>query len=386
MRSALRDIADIWKTRVRMALALRDSDRDTLATPEELDHLVALQTAHWESRQPLAGPAFEQALRDLNDRSISAFVFSVRHHRVRMWRKPATSHGAAISQEQRGFLKRARLYQAFLAKTIERSKLDLALDFALDVNDVPAPSVDFPIFCFQKERGAHNPLVPDVDFFHERWYRHERDVLPYDQKTNSACFVGSSTGGWLSLDSVRNRATPRLRAAAYFDGHPNVLFKIANAVHCLSDEAKACLMSEPYFSTQIRWADQLRHRFLISMDGNGAACSRLVKGLLSNGVVIKYDSPHELYYFPALKPGSDYLSVTSEEQIERILETEAAHPGTFKHVAESGQRFARRYLNVRSVMDYTARLLRAHARLSRRTADAHRRRPVRALVGGSARP
>jgi hypothetical protein len=363
MRISLKTIGDVWKFRVRMALALRKSASGTLATPEELDHLVALQTAYWNDHPPLAGAAAEQALGDLNERSLSAFVFSVRGHRIRMWDKRLA--GIAPTQEQQGFLKRALLFRAFLAKTLTRRRLDGSFDFALDVNDMPADSVNLPILAFQKERGAHNLLIPDVDFFHMHWYRHERDTLAYEEKTNSACFVGSSTGGWLSAADIRRHTIPRLRAAAYFHGNPRVQFRIAKAVQCMSDEARACLMSQPYFSRQMSWEDQLRHRFLISMDGNGAACSRLVKGLLSNSVVIKYDSPHELYYFPALKPCADFLLAKQDEDVERMLDTEAAQPGAFKHIAESGHRFARRYLTIRSVMDYTARLLRAYVGLNR---------------------
>lgn len=366
MRASLKTVGDLWKFRVRMALALRERTAGPLATPQELDHLVAQQTAYWKDHPPLAGAAAQQALSDLNDRTISAFVFSVREQRIRMWgKRPADN--LAHRQQQRSFLKRALLYQAFLATTLKRGRLEGALDFALDVNDMAADSAELPIFAFQKERGAHNLLLPDVDFFHSRWYRGERDALTYEQKTNSACFVGSSTGGWLTAEDVHRQATPRLRAAAYFHGNPRVLFRIANAVQCRSDEARAALMSQPYFAAQMSWDDQLRHRFLISIDGNGAACSRLVKGLFSNGVVIKYDSPHELYYFPALEPGHDYLLATRDEDVERALDAEAAHAGTFKHVADAGQRFARRYLTIRSVMDYTVRLLRAYAALPRAT-------------------
>jgi len=124
-------------------------------------------------------------------------------------------------------------------------------------------------------------------------------------------------------------------------------------------------MSKPYFSDPMSWEDQLRHRFLISIDGNGAACSRLVKSLFSNGVVVKYDSPYELYYFSALKPDQEYLPALQEQDIERTVDLEASRTGTFKHIAESGQRFAHRYLTIRSVMDYSARLLRAYVGLSR---------------------
>jgi Glycosyl transferase family 90 len=370
MFDSLKTVGDDWKFRIRMANALRDTGPRAPATGEELDRLVAMQTAYWERRPMLAGAAAQQALCDLNDRSISAFVLSVRGSNVRLWNKRQAlfppGQDTVHRDEQRGFLNRALLYQAFIEKTLRRSKVEASIDLALDVNDFPADAADLPIFSFQKARGARNLLLPDGDFFREKWYRQDHDPLLYEEKMNSACFVGSSTGAWLSVEDIRNRTTPRLRAAAYFCGNPRVLFQIANAVHCLSEDAKALLMSQPYFSSQVGWEDQLRHRFLISMDGNGAACSRLVKGLLSNSAVIKFDSPYDLYYFPALRAGGEYLLAEKEEDVERIVETEAASPGTFKEVAQAGRRFAEKYLTIGSVMDYTARLLTAFAGLTRR--------------------
>lgn len=186
-------------------------------------------------------------------------------------------------------------------------------------------------------------MLPDVDFFHHHWYLRDVDALSYEQKTCSACFVGSSTGAWLDVDAIRTLATPRLHAAAYFDGNPRVMFRIANAVHCLSSEAKDLLERQPYFSSHVGWHDQLRHRFIISMDGNGATCSRLVKGLRSHSAVIKFDS------------------VAKEEEVERVVETEAAEPGAFKAVAAAGKIFAAKYLTIGSVMSYTVRLIAAFA-------------------------
>jgi hypothetical protein len=369
MFGSLETVADVWKFRMRTAIAARDAAAIAPATADELDRLVAMQTAYWDRRPPLAGAAAHQALRDLNDRSMSAFVLSIRGKRVRLWNKrefpvPAEEEFARRT-EQRAFAKRAMLFQAFIEAVLSRSRLEHSIDFALDVSDIPEDAAELPIFGFQKERGARNLLLPDVDFFHSKWYRQDRDPILYQEKANSACFVGASTGAWLNIESIRNHATPRLRAAAHFHGNPRVSFRIAKAVQCRSEEAKAYLMSQPYFSPYVSWGDQLRHRFVISMDGNGAACSRLVKGLRSNSVVIKFDSPYELYYFAALKPGSEYLLAQREEDVERIIENEAESPGAFKSVAESGQQFADKYLTIGSVMDYTARLLAAFADLTR---------------------
>lgn len=365
MTKSIKTAAEILKFRLRMEIALRDAAPPAPATPDELDRLVAWQTAYWADRTVSTGAAAHQALNDLNDRSISAFVFSIRGRHVRLWPKRAFSFPAGEETLRRGeqqtFARRATLYRAFIEKVVRRSRLQYSIDFALDVNDYPEDHPDYPIFAFQKERSAHNILLPDVDFFHSKWYLKDHDSLPYESKLVSACFVGSSTGAWLSVEGIRRLEAPRLRAAAYFHGNPRVYFRIANAVQCLSEEARSTLMSQPYYTDFVSWQDQLRHRFIISMDGNGAACSRLVKGLRSNSVVIKFESPYELYYFPALVAGRDYVSVEDEQGVERIIEIEAENPGTFKSFTVAGQQFSAKYHNIRSVMDYTARLLTAFA-------------------------
>ena len=301
---------------------------------------------------------------------MSAFVFSIRGGKVHLWNKHSFSSGirekAACSQEQRTFLRRAMLYRVFIETVLRRNNFEHTIDLAFDVNDMPEDDADIPIFSFQKLRGAHNPLVPDVDFFHNKWYCGIHDALRYEEKTASACFIGSSTGALLDVQSIRRHETPRLRAATYFHANPKIIFRIANAVQCLSEEAKALLMSQPYFCNHVSWEEQLRHRFIISMDGNGAACSRLVKGLFSNSVVIKLESPYELYYFPVLRAGYDYILAEDEESIERIVDSEIDHVAEYRKIAISGQQFAAKYLTIRSVMDYTAQLLNAFATLNRK--------------------
>lgn len=377
MNKTLRPTLDIawkvWKFRTRLTSSVRDAPEKTAvigqANKEELHRLVKHQTAYWEAQPPLSQRATVDALHDLNARSTSAFILSVRGQKVRLWKKRRFSFPGAQAQfrleEQRSFLKRAMLYRAFIEAVLQRSQAAYSFDMALDVTDLPQDSAEVPIFSFQKERGAHNLLLPDVDFFHSKWYQKEHDALSYDAKAISACFVGSSTGDWHTVDSIRHLESKRLRMAAHFHQHPQVRFQIANATQCLSEEAKTVLMSQPYFSSYVSWEEQLRHRFLIVMDGNGATCSRLVKGLMSNSVVVKFDSPHELYYFPAIKRGQDLLVVDTENDLECIVKREAAHPGTFKAVSQQGQQFATKYLRMKSVMDYTALLLKSFAALRR---------------------
>ena len=68
------------------------------------------------------------------------------------------------------------MYQFFFQQALRQAKLKLSLDFALDVTDLAHDDADLPIFSFQKLQGACNPLIPDVDFFHSKWYLAEHDA------------------------------------------------------------------------------------------------------------------------------------------------------------------------------------------------------------------
>jgi hypothetical protein len=58
------------------------------------------------------------------------------------------------------------------------------------------------------------------------------------------------------------------------------------------------LKQQLYFRSWMSWREQLRHRFLLSLDGNGAVCARLAIGLKSNSAVVKYRSPYIFTIFP----------------------------------------------------------------------------------------
>jgi hypothetical protein len=338
------------------------SGEKALAGREELEALVSAQTEWWENRGPLRSLGKSSALAELNRRSGPTYIFSVRAGKIRIWEKVPHSLSVAGMPRRLGppslVALRAGLYKIYLEHVLRMSGNEGSFDFALDVGDYPRGTEEFPIFGFQKPESAHNILLPDPDFFHYDWYRHDDDPFTYEAKEIRACFAGASTGGRLNAEAIRNLRTPRLRAAAYFHGNPDVLFRIAAAVQCESLDVASLLRDQPYFGPRISWRDQLQNRFLISMDGNGAACSRMVRSLLSESALIKFHSPAHLFYFPAFEAGREYLSVNSEAEVEAIIQKERDQPGVHRAVAQAGHLFAKRFLSAASVFSYTALLMR----------------------------
>ncbi len=255
---------------------------------------------------------------------------------------------------------RAQMYREFFARILPGITTAIDMVIAVDVNDTPIAHADAPVLAFQKPRSANTVLIPDVDFIHANFYipMEYRDDTPYAAKAAWAVFAGSTTGGrTIKAADVAALAIPRLRAGVAFKGSPHVDFRIPRIVQCESPEVAAMITDLGIKAEPCSWQEQFRYRFILSMDGNGATCSRVVVGLLSQSALAKYDSPNLLYYFGALVPWRHYIPIASDDDVPNIVEAERRNPMMFSQVAEEGRNFARRYLGRAGCCSYTAELL-----------------------------
>jgi hypothetical protein len=138
--------------------------------------------------------------------------------------------------------------------------------------------------------------------------------------------------------------------------------RLPSIVQCPSDEAREILLSRSFCQKpRLSREEQYRHRFLISIDGNGATCSRVALALASNSVLMKYQSPNVLYYFAALQPWVHYIPIARHADVDAVLDMEAERPGRFAAIASQSRQFARSYLTRESALHYTAELLLLYA-------------------------
>ena len=350
---ALQDAAAFAALPRRSPAALDDAD-------PALHDLAAAAVAPWRNTS-IDGAALSDALDALAHRHPHVFVYDIGGGRVRIRPK----HGApatplAIAQMPH-FFARAWRYRALIAAALKTYGLAPEMTLAIDVNDLPLAEADVPLFAFQNAGGTRALLLPDVDFLSWTFYAGRDDRLPYEKKAIRAVFAGSSSGRTHTVESILAPDDPRLAAAAHFAGHNLIDVRIARAVQCETPEAKALLERQPYFKPPLSWPQQWKNRFLISIDGNGATCSRVALALKSRAALVKYASPFALFYFPALRPGADFLTVEGDEAVEAIVEAELVRPGLHRDIAEGGRAFYRRFLRRDPLLAYTALLLRAYA-------------------------
>ncbi len=254
-------------------------------------------------------------------------------------------------------------YQEFIQEVVTNYCPDISVPLGIFLGDTGVPSVEIPVFAFQKPLANQSLLVPDVDLISGGFTTLQgyRDLVAYSDKAISATFVGTTTGGWIDEQVARDRGLPRLRAAAFFRGHPDVDFQLPKIAQASSGGATILREQGIGDGMTVPWSDQCKHRFIISMDGNGATCSRVLLALLSNSVLVKYNSPHELHYFDGMRPWYHYVPVDCDQDVLNIIEMERRHPGMFANIARMGRQFALSFLAKDPTMRYTGELLQMYS-------------------------
>ncbi|WP_197277284.1 glycosyl transferase family 90 [Sphingomonas profundi] len=301
----------------------------------------------------------EAELGELSLQDASVFLFRVADGDVAMLPRAETDATRHVSSL--GLDIRAHQYLRMFRDAVRFFGVGGSATFAVSMHDAFPGKTDLPLFCYQQKLGSRYILLPDIDFPQHLFYSDERakyfDGRPFAAKQRSAIFVGSTTGDYLTAEHVRELRTPRLRAAVRFRDHPRITFHLPQIVQCDSPETVAMVEALDVKGSPLDWHGQYEHRFLISVDGNGATCSRVYLSLNSNSVLLKYASPYQLHYFRGLVPWRHYVPVARDEDILDLIDNQDRHEALFADIAVQSKAFARRHLSRLSLLCYTARLL-----------------------------
>jgi hypothetical protein len=316
-----------------------------------------LEVAHWQRLQPNRTTT-ENTLRGLAASRPPLFLYEFSGGDVRLVSDVQQPAGPAA------FARRPPHYLQLFKDALPHLPRDFSALICVSLSDFLADNVDAPVFCFQRRMDQTYPLLPDIDFIGKRYHQSPdlRDPVAYADKAVRAVFAGATTGGPVPKRVALNCTLPRLRAARFFQDNAKVDFRLPKVGKHLPAESRAILEAYSFCQKPVlSWQEQFRSRFIISMDGNGATCQRVAVALASNSVLMKYASPHLLYYFHGLEPWRHYLPIEQDEEVEKLVDAEAAQPGKFAGVAAAGQLFANNYLTQPRIVEYTALLLQAYA-------------------------
>ena len=331
-----------------------------------LQALALGQLAPWVGF-PMPSDGASRHVAELNAQLPFVFVLGLHQGKVRIAQKPrhyTPEEIAGTAPSTNRALLRAHAYRRFLAGVTARHGIRHDLHLVITMRDLTGFEPALPVFAFQKPRGSRLVLLPDIDFLVHDFYRDAgyADPTPFAHKRDTAVFAGATTGKpRITLDDVQQLALPRLRAAVHFRGSARVDFRLVDLVECESADVAAAIMALGIIGQRLPWSEAYAHRYLLSMDGNGATCSRVALALRSNGVLVKYASDHLLHYFDALTPWRHYLPVGSDAEVMRVMDLCARHPWLAEQVAREGQDFYREHLEPEPLGCYMRGLLDAYA-------------------------
>ena len=287
------------------------------------------QVLPWAAAAVCTADVYAAELERLNATTFDIFVYDCTDGRVTVRDK---SMRYPVAYNDRIVQLRAELYLGLIQQAVAARGLRGPLSLAMAVADFPSgtPAPGTPLFGYQKLAGDPLILLPDPEFIENGYYADEDEDVSFrlssDPKLNQVMFSGSSTGRILTEARVRADDSERLGYAARFLHHPHVRFTIGFAAECETPEAEALLQAKPYFA-MVDWQHQLLSRFVFSMDGNGATCSRVMRVLRSRSVLLKLNSPHQLFYFSGLIPWRHYVPVADADDLDLGIPCEDIRDG-----------------------------------------------------------
>lgn len=318
-------------------------------------HWAHAQIRPWRDRE-----ICRHKLGDLENAHAGLYLLSFSGEGVSYRKKPVAT------AREKTFAHRARLYADMLEEVYATYGQGLRYDLMLCVMDMAPSAFDVPVFHFQKPGGSNAILLPDIDFIACQYYESPRwkDDMQFFDKTDTAVFVGSTSGGGqITEAALRANQIPRINAAIHFRNNPRVTFKLPNICQYADEATRDMLVSLDLGSKRIPWKEQFRSKLLLSMDGNGATCSRVALALGSNSVLVKYDSPHRLYYFDGLERGVHYIGVANHAEVEAVLDDLVANPERYAEIARRSKDFHDTHLTKAAILEYTGLLTRAYVEL-----------------------
>jgi len=329
-----------------------------------ISNLVSQQLKYWKDRN-INHSDIAFANQKLNENFNNIFILKFKNEKVFINSKPRfydDSQLAILDINTPRPVRRAIQYLDFLNKVILHKNLSLDFEIALKVSDEPIKSYDTPSFAFQKMEFSPEILLPDIDIINPDLHNFQIDEIPYEQKFTKAVFVGSTTGMRHTKESVISLQNERLRNGVFFKDEPLVDFNLPNIVQC-TDEAKSLIKQLGINGSRIEWSEQFKNKFIISMDGNGATCSRVFLALKSNSVLMKYASHHQLFYFPLLRSYEHFLPIHNPKDVLHFINMEKQSSHAYQEINKNAKRFSNEYLSMDSLMEYTSRVLLGYSQI-----------------------
>lgn len=198
--------------------------------------------------------------------------------------------------------------------TIKKYTLNLNCNVILSLADSASLYQKYTRLCFSAPIDSNHILIPDPHLFK---YINSINILnqfdlPFENKENKICFYGSATGE--ITDELMNQRVSFCKKAI---GKDHITAKITNFLY-FKDEMlddlgiKKLEIESPFISIE----EQLKYKFILSIDGNAASWDRIPWAMNSNSYLIHLKSRKDInnwYYSYITK--ENILPIYDEDDI-----------------------------------------------------------------------
>ena len=174
------------------------------------------------------------------------------------------------------------------------------------------------VLTFSNKKNSNSVLIPDIyqmynyqDSLTPEYY----DTLDFKDKFNKIVFVGSTTGN-VNIN-LNDRINTCLWGSINNWAKKNTFFKLTNIVQVPKDKLylytkKSGLNFSSVVTNKISINEQLKYRYILSIDGNTTAWDRPIWVMNSNSLFFKYESDNMVWYYDLLKEDEHYISVNRD--------------------------------------------------------------------------
>jgi len=318
---------------------------------ETIESWILRQICPWKGFKIKRTDA-ENYLKRISDENPEFFVFEIKNNSVSIIEKQ--NH---LNQWE-GLQIRSEQYRSFFSEIAKEMPTDFETIFGICVSDSSIDSDKIPTFSFQKNVTGKSILIPDVDIISKNFSPFE-DKVDYENKKHHAFFVGATTGGIIKEeDLISGNSIDRIKAAEFFNESEHTTFELPIICGCATSEAEEFLISKGYGNRNIRTNDDIySNRFVLSLDGNGATCSRVMNTLSSNSILLKHKSESILYYFYGLREWEHYIPINNFSEVNDIVRNFKDNPESLRRITYAANRFNELFLTKIPVYFYVKQAL-----------------------------
>ncbi len=246
-------------------------------------------------------------------------------------------------------------------------------------NDSEKETAMFPAIIMSKNLNSpyekDKIIIPDNFIANRGWKNLTKSIIeanddnPWEGKIEKIFWRGSTSNGTYNINNFDK--LPRLTLSMLSKLYPNLIdakfSKITQQFSKNTDGKKMKqtlrnLWNEP--PQEVKEVDHLKYKYLISIDGNTCAWSRVPWIMLSNSVLLKQETDNMEWFYPAIIPYVHYIPVNTDlTDIFPQFKWMKTHDDEVRQISKNATNFAENNLMSEHVEAHMAIVLNKYHKL-----------------------